>query len=280
MQRHFTVSCRRSRRPGAKAHDVPVRRRPPAPGAFTLIELLVVVAIIAVLVSVLLPALQGAREQGRRALCAANERQIAGGLLNYAFGSNDQFPPFYGLYLHNLMILTGPSYDSPSYPSTGLHYMLDVVEPYMGGGKVLECPSGKAYTYEWGIAAPYGPSSSGFYFLHAAYGVIPGFHSSAGISPIWYDHPVEGMTAYQDLDGIDSASPAATPITLDFVWSYASDGSPETPGRGNHDAAGGTLPSATPPGQNNGYLDGHVRWVSLSQMRPAWRNHEGVYAFW
>jgi prepilin-type N-terminal cleavage/methylation domain-containing protein/prepilin-type processing-associated H-X9-DG protein len=43
---------------------------------FTLIELLVVVAIIAVLVAILLPAMAQAREQGTRTLCQANQRQI------------------------------------------------------------------------------------------------------------------------------------------------------------------------------------------------------------
>ncbi len=50
---------------------------------FTLIELLVVVAIIAVLVSILLPALGMAREQGRKAVCMSNLRQIYIGAVGY-----------------------------------------------------------------------------------------------------------------------------------------------------------------------------------------------------
>jgi|694.fasta_scaffold03159_4 prepilin-type N-terminal cleavage/methylation domain-containing protein/prepilin-type processing-associated H-X9-DG protein len=49
----------------------------------TLIELLVVIAIIGVLVGLLLPSLQGARQAGRRAACANNLRQLALGVINY-----------------------------------------------------------------------------------------------------------------------------------------------------------------------------------------------------
>ena len=56
--------------------------------AFTLIELLVVVAIIALLISILLPSLQSAREQGKRTVCLSNMAQLGKGSHGYAVDDN------------------------------------------------------------------------------------------------------------------------------------------------------------------------------------------------
>ncbi len=69
----FTLSPAKSLRRGANI------RRP----AFTLTELLVVIALIGMLMALLLPAINAAREAGRRTVCASNIRQLALASLNY-----------------------------------------------------------------------------------------------------------------------------------------------------------------------------------------------------
>jgi prepilin-type N-terminal cleavage/methylation domain-containing protein len=65
---------------------------------FTLIELLVVISIIAVLASLIMPAIMNARAAARRTQCANNLKQLAAATMNFTTGSNGRLPGAYDWY--------------------------------------------------------------------------------------------------------------------------------------------------------------------------------------
>jgi len=68
------------------------RRRAFSSRAFTLVELLVVVGIVAVLISLLIPVVAGARRHALRVQCASNLRQIVLGFIQYGHDNRGYFP--------------------------------------------------------------------------------------------------------------------------------------------------------------------------------------------
>ncbi len=111
---------------------------------FTLIELLVVIAIIAVLASMLLPAISRAREQGRRSVCINNQRQLYLGIVNYA----DENDGIMATWYHNVL---DPTYGTDSDHAgsynkkpTGWRMMID--QNYVDT-ELLSCPSQDFVSY-------------------------------------------------------------------------------------------------------------------------------------
>jgi prepilin-type N-terminal cleavage/methylation domain-containing protein/prepilin-type processing-associated H-X9-DG protein len=101
----------------------------PLQRAFTLVELLVVITIIGILIALLLPAVQAAREAARRMQCGNNFKQVGLGLQNY-HSAKGCFPP--GLMLPKAW--SWSTYLLPYIEQQGIYDMIDFKKPDCFGG--------------------------------------------------------------------------------------------------------------------------------------------------
>ncbi|HRT08866.1 MAG TPA: prepilin-type N-terminal cleavage/methylation domain-containing protein [Candidatus Paceibacterota bacterium] len=173
----------------------------PGPGrqGFTLIELLVVIAIIAILASMLLPALGRAKEKAKAAQCLSNLKQIGTAATMYAEDHKDTYwikpdrtIPNDGQWMLNPLsdVLLAPTHGSA-------YWALGYLDYFGKARRLFRCPSAK-YVDEWREDGRRFPTD---WWLNSCYGIHNYLlHNSGYPDPTGASEPtsIKKVTTYQN----------------------------------------------------------------------------------
>jgi prepilin-type N-terminal cleavage/methylation domain-containing protein/prepilin-type processing-associated H-X9-DG protein len=255
---------------------------------FTLVELLVVIAIIGILIALLLPAVQAARESARRTQCVSNLKQLALAMHGHV-DSKGYFPHSHYNYIDSTGVSTGP-YNGKNDRRCWFHDMLPYIEqtnlynPFSSfmdsNGSALGfvdmqtivptfvCPSDpvspKLETFWGGFGTPNQGFSGNLivcagssYFNHGP--LSPGYLNSANLNGIFFAH---SKVTFADItDGTTNTALASELVLTPDIGSH------DIRGRYYNPAHGGVIFSTLYP-PNTSVAD-HFNWCSNNPIPAA-----------
>jgi prepilin-type N-terminal cleavage/methylation domain-containing protein/prepilin-type processing-associated H-X9-DG protein len=234
------------------------------PAGFTLIELLVVVAIIAVLISILLPSLNSARDYAKTITCSSNLRQIGIAINSYALENRDSLPMSGGYSSTPKNVIMW--YKTDNWLAQISKYLPSSGDPWgyysTKAGSVWICPSDKRGTANKGGAV----TGEGGFYHSPSYGInrlLTGFYSS---SPGWLQYEPYRLSQFDE--------PTKTPLMCDTNsnnWGCY-------PNRILEDAVPPSFPHYHRNADTFLYVDGHVSVVpSLDDSKSGASANFNIY---
>ncbi len=212
--------------------------------AFTLIELLVVISIIALLIAILMPALNKAREEAKKAVCLQHQHQIMIGAASYSLENRDKF------MFQNAGTGGGIDWSQPKAlaDNSGPNW-ISRVWPYLGDNwDIFKCPANK--WRQENTASPFYPNEEegDLVIAYVANGLIThfggrGLHPSTTVAISDNFHTTSGAVLRPHFMG---ASPSLSEARW-VGWMRYGNGNLMT-----------DMPHSG--GRVHGYLDAHAEW--------------------
>ena len=263
-----------------RTHPVALISPPRHSRAFTLVELLVTVAIIAILATLLLPAISKARTKAKTIACASNMKNWATATQLYADDFNDILPPFGDLasdytqpFWHAKLApyLSKKSDDQTEFRNTSI--FRDDIRRCPGGFRERRLLAESTNTTGWNcwIGAHFGlmgkPLSGAFYYAN--------INPPVRLSQI--SNPSDAM-AYMDTLSHYVYSPVEARYR--FNLDLDNDGVPDSTSAHSSDPFNSARPKVHNNGSNVTLLDGHVERVPFKSLWKIDADFRVTHSFW